>query len=169
MPTYSYYVDPGYWLDGYTEDVTVNFVFSAAKTTVTSQTLAAAGYVKFGAGLASASSSAKAAANYVRIEGALVSAVSSVKAGANIVKVGSGKVQSTTVVLAACSLQRTYPGVNLNSKSQMAATANVNAKGAALSENFSSVKAGSRIFWENTSPASGTWTLIVPQAEGTGK
>lgn len=72
-------------------------------------------------------------------------------------------------VLAAPILISVYPGVNLNAKSSVIAASVYRTKGSGLVTAQSSTKVGGRIFWENTQPASGAWTVIVPQAEGTGK
>lgn len=62
-----------------------------------------------------------------------------------------------------------FPGVNLNSVSGMFVGPNITASNVAQSTTQSSTQASGRIFWEITAPVSGTWTEIVPQAEGTGE
>jgi len=72
-------------------------------------------------------------------------------------------------VVAAGDLIAIFPGIGLNAKSSMAGAGGIRTSSSSLIEAESSVKAGGRIFWEMTAPASGTWTAIVPQAEGSGE
>ena len=67
-------------------------------------------------------------------------------------------------------VQRTYFDSIYNAKSNTFVAASIisNSNGA-LSQTHSDVRMTGRPFWELTSPASGTWTTIVPQAEGSGK
>lgn len=81
-----------------------------------------------------------------------------------------GLVLSSSTALCGGSLTQIFPGINLNSKSQsFAAGALTSNSNGGLSVARSESRMTGRPFWEITSPASGTWTAIVPQAEGTGK
>lgn len=104
----------------------------------------------FGAGAVSATGSALTAGNYKA--GSTIQIVSAV---------GSFKASGSFI--------QTLPGINLNAKSTTVAGGNYRASNAALIKAQSEVSSGSRIFWELTTPASGTWTPIVPQAEGSGE
>lgn len=77
---------------------------------------------------------------------------------------------ATSSMLAGPILITVYPGVNLNSKSAavVAGATTINSNAGLIEARSTSLMTG-RVFWENTSPASGSWTLVVPQAEGTGK
>lgn len=101
----------------------------------------------------------------------VVTATSTVKAAGNY-KAGQGGVVmlGTATIVAGGSDTQTFPGINLNAKSNTFVAASIisNSNGA-LSQAHSDVRMTGRPFWELTSPASGTWTAIVPQAEGTGK
>ena len=79
-------------------------------------------------------------------------------------------VSSTGLVLCGGSFVQTFPGINLNSKSETfaAGAATINSNGARIIAQSDARMTG-RPFWELTTPASGTWTTIVPQAEGTGE
>lgn len=79
-------------------------------------------------------------------------------------------VLATGTVLAGGSYTQTFPGINLNSKSQAfaAGAVTVNSNGGRITAQ-SDVRMTGRPYWELTSPASGTWTQIVPQSEGAGK
>lgn len=96
-------------------------------------------------------------------------ATSSVKVAGNRKAGGSGLTLSTSTVLAGGNFIQTFPGINLNAKSNAfaAGAVTVNSNGA-LVEAHSDSRMTGRPFWELTSPASGTWTTIVPQAEGSG-
>ena len=76
---------------------------------------------------------------------------------------------ASSTVLAGGNFIQTFPGINLNSKSATlaAGAVTINSTGA-LVEAHSDSRMTGRPFWELTSPASGTWTKIVPQAEGSG-
>lgn len=169
MATYSYYVDSGYWNDGYTEDITVNFVTGAAASAAVSTTLAAGGFTLTSGSAVATTATILTGANNVYLEGALSQAAVTVKAAGQNLLLASGKVTATGWVGGALELTRTYPGVNLNAKSSVLCGINIRAVSGGLVEASSSTKAGSRIFWENTTPASGAWTVIVPQAEGSGE
>lgn len=107
------------------------------------------GTIVFSAALSTATGTAKSAGSY---------------------KVGSHAelIQSTSSVLAASALIQKFPGINLNSKSATLAAASVRSSNGAFIVETSNVRASGRIFWEMTTPATGTWTTIVPQAEGSG-
>lgn len=167
--TYSYYVEPDYWDSGYTEDITVNFIYSAAQSSATASILSAGTYIKLSGAAAQASASFKVAGNYVRIEGALASATASTKAAGQNLLITTSLVSATTWARGAVELTRIYPGVNLNAKSSALAAIGVTRKTSATAEAFSSTKAGARIFWEQTTPSSGVWTVIVPQSAGSGE
>ena len=63
-----------------------------------------------------------------------------------------------------------YPGVDLNTISQAFASGSVtSASNGAIAKAHSDSRMTGRPFWELTAPASGTWTRIVPQAEGSGE
>lgn len=98
-------------------------------------------------------------------------AASVVKSAGNY-KAGQGGLQivGTASVFAGGSYTQTFPGINLNAKSNTfaAGAVTINSSGA-LIEADTDVRMTGRPFWELTTPASGTWTAIVPQAEGTGK
>ena len=101
----------------------------------------------------------------------VVTATSTVKAAGNYTAGQGGIViLGTGTVYAGGSYTQTFPGINLNAKSNTFVAASIisNSNGA-LSQTHSDVRMTGRPFWELTSPASGTWTTIVPQAEGTGK
>lgn len=76
----------------------------------------------------------------------------------------------TATVLAGGNFTQILPGINLNSKSNMfaAGAATLNSNGAIVKAQSDARMTG-RPFWELTTPASGTWVTIVPQAEGTGE
>lgn len=167
--TYSYYADPGYWDDGYTEDITVNFVYSAARTSATASALAAGTFIKISGAASSAASTVKSGANYVRLEGALVSASTSTKAAGQNLLITTSLISASGWARGAIDITRVYPGVNLNAKSSMRAAIGVTRKTSATAGATSSTKAGSRIFWEQTTPAAGVWTPVVPQAAGSGE
>lgn len=98
-------------------------------------------------------------------------AASVIKSAGNY-KAGQGGLQivATATVLVGGSFTQTFPGINLNAKSNtfVAAAMTSNSNGA-LSQTHSDARMTGRPFWELTAPASGTWTIIVPQAEGTGE
>lgn len=109
------------------------------------------GGLVFGSALSSATATPQVAGNYIINQTSFLSiATSAVFAGGNFTQV--------------------FPGINLNAKSNAfaAGAVTLNSNGA-LSITTSDVRMTGRPFWENTTPASGTWTTIVPQAEGTGK
>lgn len=167
--TISLYVDSGYWDTGYTDDITVNYVYSSSVANAAATILAASNYLKDIAGTPSGTVTVLTAGNYVRLEAA-VAAGSVVTIGAGgIIKITCAVPAATAVTMSSVELYRTYPGVNLNTRSSTIVGANVRASTGGISLTGSSTKAGSRIFWENTQPVSGTWTVIVPQAEGTGE
>lgn len=127
-----YYVEPDYWVSGYTvDDGTGSLVFSSS----------------------------------------VISATATVQAGANYTVAQTGvKITATATVVIGPSFIQTLPGINLNAKSNALAVGNITSKSnGGLSLTTSDVRMTGRPFWELTSPASGTWTTIVPQAEGTGK
>lgn len=99
----------------------------------------------------------------------LCTATSSVKAAGNRKAGGAGLSITTSTVLAGGNFTQTFPGINLNAKSNTfaAGAVTINSNGALIVEHSDSRMTG-RPFWENTQPASGTWTIIVPQAEGSG-
>lgn len=99
----------------------------------------------------------------------LCTATSSVKAAGNRKAGGAGLTIATSTVLAGGNFIQTFPGINLNAKSNTfaAGAVTINSNGA-LVEAHSDCRMTGRPFWELTSPASGTWTTIVPQAEGSG-
>lgn len=80
------------------------------------------------------------------------------------------RMAALSVVLAGGNLTQVFPGINLNSKSQAFAAGAVisNSNGGKITAQ-SDVRMKGRPYWELTSPASGTWTQIVPQSEGAGK
>ena len=82
---------------------------------------------------------------------------------------GGSLVLSTATVLAGGNFTQTFPGINLNAKSNTfaAGAVTINSTGA-LVDAHSDARMTGRPFWEMTTPASGTWTEIVPQAEGFG-
>lgn len=98
-------------------------------------------------------------------------AASVIKAAGNY-KAGQGGVVmlGTATVVAGGSYTQTFPGLNMNAKSNTfaAGAVTINSNGA-LIEAQSDVRMTGRPFWELTAPASGTWTEIVPQAEGSGE
>lgn len=169
MTTYSYYAEPGYWDTGYTEDITVNFVYGSAATSSTGVVIAVSNYLKDIAGAGAGASATKAAGSFVYLDGALVGATATTKAVGQTIFITSGVVPVESWARGSLEVKRTYPGVNLNAKSSLIAGIGVTRKTSATAGATSSTKAGSRIFWENTQPASGTWTIVVPQAEGTGE
>ena len=126
----AYYVEPDYWVPGYSVD------------DYTPGTVLAAG---------------------------LCTATSSVKAAGNRTAGGAGLTIATGTVLAGGNFIQTFPGINLNAKSNTfaAGAVTINSNGALIEAHSDSRMTG-RPFWENTQPASGTWTIIVPQAEGSG-
>lgn len=99
----------------------------------------------------------------------LCTATSSVKAAGNRAAGGACLTIATGTVLAGGNFIQTFPGINLNAKSNTfaAGAVTINSNGALIEEHSDSRMTG-RPFWENTQPASGTWTIIVPQAEGSG-
>lgn len=99
----------------------------------------------------------------------MVSATGSTLSGANYSAKPGTQVAAMSSVLAAGSFLQIYPGISLNSKSGTLAAGNIHAANSGLIQAQSVTKASGRIFWEMTSPASATWTTIVPQAEGTGE
>ena len=105
------------------------------------------------------------------LSSSVVTATATVKAAGNYTAGQGGIViVGTATVMAGGSYTQTFPGINLNAKSNMfAAGAITSNSNGALSQTTSDVRMTGRPFWELTSPASGTWTTIVPQAEGTGK
>jgi len=109
-----------------------------------------AGGLVFASGLSSTTATILNASN-VKIESfvALSNAVGTVKSGG--------------------ALTQFFPGVNLNIKSSTIAASVYRTKGGAIISAQSDTKSGGRIFWEMTGPASGTWTTIDPQAEGSGQ
>lgn len=184
------YAEAGYWDSGYTLELTENYVQTVGKVEAIS-TVRAGGYKAAYSGmLISAVSSVRSGAGAIRFNGALVGATGSTRAAIYKINLaGSRSTAATTTLASILNFKRTsatvsalsravttvnyisqYPGgINLNSKSQTLAAVTVRAVASGKTEAQASVKAASRIFWENTSPASGTWTTIVPQAEGTGK
>lgn len=105
------------------------------------------------------------------LSSSVVTATSTIKAAGNYTAGQGGiVVLGTGTVYAGGSYTQTFPGINLNAKSNAfaAGAVTLNSNGA-LSITTSDVRMTGRPFWENTTPASGTWTTIVPQAEGTGK
>lgn len=101
----------------------------------------------------------------------VISSTGTVLSASNYISANQGiKAQAVGSVIAAGNFTQTFPGINLNAKSNAFAAGAItfNSNGA-LSTTTSDVRMTGRPFWENTTPASGTWTTIVPQAEGTGK
>jgi hypothetical protein len=90
-------------------------------------------------------------------------------AGNYIAASNSGLSIATSSVLTGGNFIQTFPGINLNAKSNTfaAGAVTINSNGALIEAHSDSRMTG-RPFWENTQPASGTWTIIVPQAEGSG-
>jgi hypothetical protein len=71
--------------------------------------------------------------------------------------------------LAGGNFTQTFPGINLNGKSNtLAAAAITSNSNGALVEAHSESRMTGRPFWEVTAPASGTWIKVNPQAEGFG-
>lgn len=101
----------------------------------------------------------------------VVTATSTVKvAGSYTAGQGGICVVATGTILAGGNFIQTFPGINLNAKSNtLAAGAIISNSNGARSITISDVRMTGRPFWENTTSASGTWTIVVPQAEGTGK
>lgn len=98
----------------------------------------------------------------------LCSATATIKAAA-IYKPSSGGLSLTTsAVLAGGNFTQAFPGINLNSKSQVACAGNITTTNSGLVQAQSDVRMSGRPFWEMTSPASGTWVKVAPQAEGFG-
>lgn len=127
-----YYVEPDYWVAGYTvDDGTGTLVFSSG----------------------------------------VITAASATKAGGNYTVGQSGlKITATSTVLIGPSFTQAFPGINLNAKSNTFVAGNIISKSnGGLSLATSDVRMTGRPYWETTSPASGTWTIVVPQAEGTGE
>ena len=127
-----YYVEPDYWVPGYSvDDYTPGTVLAA--------------------GASNAASVVQSAGNY--------------KAGQ-----GGFQIVGTASVFAGGSYTQTFPGINLNAKSNTfgAGAVTINSGGALIGAH-SDVRMTGRPFWELTAPASGTWIEIVPQAEGTGE
>lgn len=167
--TYSYYADPGYWDDGYTEDITVNFVYSAARLSATGSIVSAGTFVIDIGAAPSALATIKVGGNNTYLDGALVSGTSAAKAAGQNLLITTSLVSATGLARGAIDLTRTYPGVNLNAKSSTLAAIGVTRKTSATAGATSSTKAGSRIFWEQTTPAAGVWTPVVPQSAGSGE
>ena len=95
-------------------------------------------------------------------------ATSSVKSAGILAAGGSGLTVSTSTVLAGGSFTQTFPGINLNAKSQAVGAGNYITKSGGLVSETANVRMTGRPYWEATQPASGTWVTIVPQAEGFG-
>lgn len=100
----------------------------------------------------------------------LSSTTATIKSAGNLTASNNAaRVLATATVLSGGNFTQTFPGINLNAKSNTfaAGAVTINSNGA-LIEAHSDCRMTGRPFWELTSPASGTWTTIVPQAEGSG-
>lgn len=99
----------------------------------------------------------------------LISATATIKSSGSYTSASNAsRVIATSTVLVGGSFTQTFPGINLNSKSQTFVAGNITTSSGSLVSETSDVRMTGRPFWELTSPAAGTWTLIVPQSEGSG-
>lgn len=96
-------------------------------------------------------------------------AASVVKSAGNYRVGGAGLVFTTSSIVAGPNFVQTFPGINLNAKSNSfaAGAVTINSTSGLITAQ-SDVRMTGRPFWENTQAASGTWTAIAPQAEGFG-
>lgn len=167
--TVSLYVESGYWDSGYTEDITVTTVDTSSVIAATATILSGGQYLQLIAGKAQGTATTIGAGSYVMLEGALSEGSATTLAASLRKRLSSSIFDGLSTSLVAVEVYRTYPGVNLNAKSSVLAAIGVTRKTSSIIASSSSTKAGARLFWEATSPASGAWTTIDPQAEGSGK
>lgn len=108
------------------------------------------GTIVYGSGLSSATGLSLAGSNY---------------------SVGSqrGILTGYSTLNSAGDLIAIFPGISLRANSTVSAAGGSTRVNSGLVSALSSTKVGGRIFWETTSPSSGVWTEIVPQAEGSGE
>lgn len=163
------YVATDYWTSGYSETITVDFKYTSGVIPSVSKVAFSAGFLCDIFGKSFVESKTFGSGSLIWYEGALISANGLTFAATQRLKPTSGRLSATSTVIAASTQKIVFPGINFNAKSTVLSAGSYSIIVGGKIESTSRMIGYGRPYWEVTSPASGTWTIIVPQAEGTGK
>jgi hypothetical protein len=147
MTTFVYYVDSGYWTDGYTSDIVSSYVETAAIVSTSILSKASAIDVKHVSGVASSVVQFKATASCLFVEAAIAQGLSSARSEATRARLAFAAGDARSAASLSVASVRVLVDLNIKAQSSAAANATLQLLPAAQSTTSTNASASARFLW----------------------